>query len=143
MFTGIEVPFVFAFLYPGLNHYWWYPKLKPDVEKEIEKEDQEMDGVEMFDYHNESVPPVYVNLNNIILPVGGGMNRVTKVLLTKHISKDKEKEYGNKWQFYAEKGYWVGGLYNETQKTQEVLATLNNNFEIEGRYSKKGFPIKK
>jgi hypothetical protein len=57
--------------------------------------------------------------------------------------KDKEKEYGNKWQFYAEKGYWVGGLYNETQKTQEVLATLNNNFEIEGRYSKKGFPIKK
>ena len=52
--------------------------------------------------------------------------------------KDKEKEYGNKWQFYAEKGYWVGGLYNETQKTQEVLATLNNNFEIEGRYSKKG-----
>jgi hypothetical protein len=52
--------------------------------------------------------------------------------------KDKEEEYGNKWQFYAEKGYWVGGLYNETQKTQEVLATLNNNFEIEGRYSKKG-----
>ena len=52
--------------------------------------------------------------------------------------QDKEKEYGNKWQFYAEKGYWVGGLYNETQKTKEVLSVLNNNFEIEGRYSKKG-----
>lgn len=52
--------------------------------------------------------------------------------------QDKEKEYENKWQFYAEKEYWVGGLYNETQKTKEVLSVLNNNFEIEGRYSKKG-----
>ena len=26
----------------------------------------------------------------------------------------------------------------ETQETQEVLSTLNNNFEIEGRYSKTG-----
>jgi hypothetical protein len=48
--------------------------------------------------------------------------------------QDKEKEYGVN-QFYADKGYWVGGLYNETQKTQEVLATLDNSFEIQGQYS--------
>lgn len=44
--------------------------------------------------------------------------------------QDKEKEYKNKGQFYAEKGYWVSGLYKETQKTQEVLAILDNSFEI-------------
>jgi hypothetical protein len=49
--------------------------------------------------------------------------------------QDKEKEYKNKNQFYIEKGYWVGGLYNETQKTQEVLAILDNSFEIQGQYN--------
>lgn len=57
--------------------------------------------------------------------------------------QDKIKEAGGPWEFANTKGSWVFGLYRETQKTQEVLATLNNNFEIEGRYSKKGSPIKK
>ena len=93
MITGIELPFLATLLYPSLNYYWLFPKLKPDVEKEVEHEQQEMDGVEMWDYHMETDPPVYVNLNNIILPVGGGMNKVKKMLLSKHISKDKKKEY--------------------------------------------------
>jgi hypothetical protein len=57
--------------------------------------------------------------------------------------QDKIKEAGGPWEFANTKNFWVSGLYNETQKTQEVITTLNNNFEIEGRYSKKGFPIKK
>ena len=57
--------------------------------------------------------------------------------------QDKIKEAGGPWEFANTKDFWVSGLYRETQKTQEVLATLNNNFEIEGRYSKKGFLIKK
>ena len=88
MITGLEIPFLIALLYPGLNKYWWYPKIKPDVEKEIEHEPEEMDGVEMWDYHMETAPPVYVNVNNVILPVGGGMSKVKKMLLSKHISKD-------------------------------------------------------
>ena len=130
MFTGLEIPFTLALLYPGLNHYWWYPKLKPDVEKEIEKEDQEMDGVEMFDYHNESVPPVYVNLNNIILPVGGGMNRVTKVLLTKHISKDKEKEYFNFHQIEDETDIKLSKTKSSHINTQEAFKKTFRYYNI-------------
>lgn len=52
--------------------------------------------------------------------------------------QDKIKEAGGPWGFADIKDYWTAGLYRETQKTQEVLAVLNNNFEIEGRYSKKG-----
>ena len=52
--------------------------------------------------------------------------------------QDKIKEAGDPWKFANTKDYWTSGLYRETQKTQEVLAVLNNNFEIEGRYSKRG-----
>jgi len=52
--------------------------------------------------------------------------------------RDKIKEAGGPWEFANNKDYWTSGLYRETQKTQEVLSTLNNNFEIEGIYSKKG-----
>jgi hypothetical protein len=95
MITGIEIPFTLALLYPGLNYIWLFPKLKPEVEKEIQHEAQEMDGVEMYDYHMESTAPTYVNVNNVMIPIGGGMNRVSKFLLSKHISKDKQKEYFN------------------------------------------------
>jgi hypothetical protein len=50
--------------------------------------------------------------------------------------EDKIVEAGGPWAFATVKDYWTEGLYSETQKTQEVLAVLNNNFEIEGRYSK-------
>ena len=53
-------------------------------------------------------------------------------------TQDKIKESGGPWKFINNKDYWTSGLYMETQKTQEVLAVLNNNFEIEGRYSKTG-----
>ena len=52
--------------------------------------------------------------------------------------ENKIKEAGGPWGFATVKDHWTGGLYRETQKTQEVLSTLNNNFEIEGRYSKRG-----
>ncbi len=55
--------------------------------------------------------------------------------------EDKIAEAGGPWAFATVKDYWTEGLYSETQKTQEVLAVLNNNFEIEGRYSKKGKPL--
>jgi len=55
--------------------------------------------------------------------------------------QDKIKEAGGPWDFTSVKDPWVGGLYRETLKTQEVLSTLNNNFEIERRYSKRGKPI--
>lgn len=95
MITGIEIPSLLALLYPGLNYVWLFPKIKPDIEKEVQHEPLEMDGVEIYDYHTETVPPTYVNVNNIMIPVGGGADRVKKILLTKHISKDKKKEYFN------------------------------------------------
>ena len=55
--------------------------------------------------------------------------------------QDKIKEAGGPWEFANTKKPWISGLYRETQKTQEVLAVLNNNFEIEGRYSKTGKKI--
>ena len=51
---------------------------------------------------------------------------------------DKIKEAGGPWGFATVKDHWTAGLYRETQKTQEVLSTLSNNFEVEGRYSKRG-----
>lgn len=55
--------------------------------------------------------------------------------------QDKIKEAGGPWEFANTKDSWTHGLYRETQKTQEVLSVLNNNFEIEGRYSKNGRKI--
>jgi hypothetical protein len=52
--------------------------------------------------------------------------------------QDKIKKAGGPWEFANTKDHWVSGLYRETQKTQEVLAVLNNSFEIEGQYSKRG-----
>jgi hypothetical protein len=97
MFTGIEVPFALAFLYPALN-YWWFPKIKPDIEKEIKHESQEMEGVEIYDYHSVYHPPTYVNVNNIMVPIGGHTAKERKALLSKHISKDKQTVYFNYWQ---------------------------------------------
>jgi len=55
--------------------------------------------------------------------------------------ENKIKEAGGPWGFSTVKDHWTGGLYRETQKTQEVLSTLSNNFEVEGRYSKRGKPL--
>jgi hypothetical protein len=95
MITGIEFPYLLALLYPSLNYVWLFPKLKPSIEKEIQHEPLEMDGVVISDYHMETAQPVYVNVNNIMLPVGGGLYKEKKLLLTKHISKDKSKDYFN------------------------------------------------
>lgn len=130
MITGLEIPFTLALLYPSLTYYWLFPKIKPDVEKEIEHEQQEMDGVEMWDYHNETVPPTYVNVNNIILPVGGGMNRVTKILLTKHISKDKKKEYFNFHQLEDEADIKLGKTKSSHINTQEAFIKTFKYYNI-------------
>jgi hypothetical protein len=130
MFTGIEIPFIVALLYPSLTYYWLYPKIKPEVEKEIEHEQQEMDGVEMWDYHNETVPPTYINLNNIIVPVGGGMNRVTKILLTKHISKDKKKEYFNFHQLEDEADIKLSKTKSSHINTQEAFMKTFKYYNI-------------
>lgn len=95
MITGIEIPYLLALLYPGLNYIWLFPKIKPDVEKEIQHEPLEMDGVEIYDYHLQTAPPTYINVNNIMIPVGGSTFKEKKFLLSKHISTDKKKEYFN------------------------------------------------
>jgi hypothetical protein len=130
MITGIEIPFIAALLYPSLTYYWLFPKIKPEVEKEIEHEQQEMDGVEMWDYHNETIPPTYVNVNNIILPVGGGMNRVTKILLTKHISKDKKKEYFNFHQLEDEADKKLSKTKSSHINTQEAFTKTFKYYNI-------------
>lgn len=130
MITGVEIPFIAALLYPSLTVYWLYPKLKPEVEKEVEHEQQEMDGVEMRDYHNETVPPTYVNINNIILPVGGGMDRVTKILLTNHISKDKKKEYFNFHQIEDETDTRLSKIKSSHINTQEVFKKTFKYYNI-------------
>ena len=130
MITGLEIPFIAALLYPSLTIYWLYPKLKPIIEKEVEQEQREMDGVEMWDYHNESIPPTYVNVNNIILPVGGGMNRVTKMLLTKHISKDKKKEYFNFYQIEDKVDIKLAKTKTSHINTQEAFKKTFKHYNI-------------
>lgn len=95
MITGIEIPYLFALLYPSLNYVWLFPKLKAVIEKEVEHEPLEMDGVEISDYHTKTAAPTYVNVTNIMIPIGGGTYSEKKLLLTKQISKDKKKEYFN------------------------------------------------
>jgi hypothetical protein len=130
MITGLEIPFTLALLYPSLTVYWLYPKLKPEVEKEVEHEQQEMDGVEMWDYHNKTIPPTYINLNNIIVPVGGGMDRVTKMLLTKHISKDKKKEYFNFHQIEDEADIKLSKTKSSHINTQEAFKKTFRYYNI-------------
>jgi hypothetical protein len=130
MITGLELPFIAALLYPSLSFYWLFPKIKPDVEKEIEHEQQEMDGVEMWDYHNEFIPPTYVNVNNIILPVGGGTDRVAKMLLTKHISKNKEKEYFNFHQIEDEVDTKLSKTKSSHINTQEAFVKTFKYYNI-------------
>ena len=130
MITGLEIPFTLALLYPGLNKYWLYPKIKPDIEKEVEHEKQEMDGVEMKDYHMESIAPTYVNVNNIMVPVGGGMNRVTKFLLSKHISKDKQKEYFNFLQIEDEVDSKLSHTKTSHINTQEAFIKTFKYYNI-------------
>jgi hypothetical protein len=117
MIIDLEIFFTFALL---------YPKIKADVEHE----EQEMDGVEMCDYYNESVSPTYVNVNNIILPVGGGMNRVIKILFTKHISKDKKKEYCNFYQIEDEVDTKLSQTKTSHINTQEAFIKTFKYYNI-------------
>lgn len=131
MITGIEVPYLLALLYPSLNYIWLWPKLKPDVEKEIEHEPQEMDGVEMYDYHTEYQAPVYTNINNIVIPVSvGNTYKVTKALLTKHISKDKKKEYFNFHQIEDESDYKLSHTKTSHINTQEAFVKTFKYYNI-------------
>lgn len=95
MITGIEIPYFFALLYPSLNYIWLFPKLKPNVEKEIEHELKPIDGVEIYDYQLETEPATYINVGNIMVPIGGGTFKDRRFLLSKHISTDKKQEYFN------------------------------------------------
>jgi hypothetical protein len=130
MITGLEIPYLLALLYPSLNYIWLWPKLKPTIEKEVEHEQQEMDGVEIWDYHNELVSPSYVNLNNINIPVGGGMNRVAKMLLTKHISKDKQTEYFNFHQIEDETDTKLSKTKSSHINTQEAFKKTFKYYNI-------------
>jgi hypothetical protein len=131
MITGIEVPYLLAFFYPSLNYFWLWPKLKPDVEKEIEHEPEEMDGVEMYDYHTEYQAPVYANINNVVIPVvSGNTYKVTKALLTKHISKDKKKEYFNFHQIEDESDYKLSHTKTSHINTQEAFIKTFKYYNI-------------
>lgn len=48
MITGVEIPFTLALLYPVLNHLWWLYQIKPDIEKEIVHEPEEISGTEIY-----------------------------------------------------------------------------------------------
>lgn len=84
-----------------------------------------MDGVEMWDYRNESVPPTYVNVI-IILPGRVGMNRVTKILLT----KDKKKEYCNFHQIEDEVDTKLSQTKTSHINTQEAFIKTFKYYNI-------------
>lgn len=130
MITGIEIPYLLALFYPSLNHIWLWPKLKPDVEKEIQHEPQEMDGVEIYDYHLQTAPPTYVNVNNIMIPVGGGTFKEKKCLLTKHISTDKKKEYFNYHQIEDKDDIKMSFTKESHINTQSALTKTFYHYRI-------------
>ena len=131
MITGIEIPYLLALLYPSLNYVWLWPKLKPSIEEEVAHEPLEMDGIEMYDYHMETSPPVYVNVNNIVLPVGGGLHKEKKLLLTKHISKDKQKEYFNYYQIDDEVDSKLSHTKTSHINTQEAFVKTFKHYNIQ------------
>lgn len=89
-----ELPFLAAFLYPTLNQLWWWKRITPHIEKEIQYESKPMYGVELLTYENKHIPPTYINVGGVMVPVDNGDTYAElKRILTKHISTDGHTEY--------------------------------------------------
>ncbi len=98
MFTGIEFPYILALLYPSLNYVWWFPKISKKTENEIRHVPEEMHGIQIYHYQSVYHPPTYVNVSNVMVPIGGYTSKEKRPLYAKHISPDKKNEYFNYWQ---------------------------------------------
>jgi hypothetical protein len=87
MISGIEAPFMFAFFYPYLNYVWWFPKQKPEIEREIFHRSEETNGIEIYEYYSQYIPPTYVTVGTVNVPVGGYTTQETRSILSRHICK--------------------------------------------------------
>ena len=75
---GAEIPFLMGFLYPFLNYVWWFPKKRPALDASILHEPEPLKGVQLYRFVTVQDPPIFVNLNNIIVPLHGGTHRETR-----------------------------------------------------------------
>jgi hypothetical protein len=130
MYTGLEIPYFLALFYPALNWVWWFPKIRPDVEKEIQHESDETDGVEVYDYRSEYIPPTYINVNNISVPVGGYTTKEARLLVAKLISKEKQNEYFNYSQIESKVDLSMSFMKRSHINTHDALIKTFNYYKI-------------
>jgi hypothetical protein len=95
MIIGAEIPILLSLSYPALNYIWWFPKIKKTVENEILHIPEETRGIEVYDYHKTFIPPSYINVNNVSVPVGGYFTTECRFLCSnfKTISNSNHTNY--------------------------------------------------
>ncbi len=120
MITYIEVPYIIALFYPWLNPLWWFPKKQLQIEREIKHESEPFEGVEVYIYEIKQDAPIFVNVNNVIVPIDNGRShQESKLILSKQNSLMSKKEYFNYFQINDEddkKASFTSKTYINTQE---------------------------
>lgn len=123
MLLGIELPFVASFLYPALNQLWWH-KIQ-SLEAEIQEVSEPMDGIIVCEFFDNQKAPIYIFVNNSVIPISGKTYKDRRFLLSKFISEKQRLE--NYWLIDADfKNQFVNKFYLNT------IDDLNKTFD---RYS--------
>ncbi len=130
MFTGIEIPYMLALLYPSLNYIWWFPKISKETENAIHHVPEEMHGIEIYHYQPVYHPPTYVNANNVMIPIGGYTSREKRPLYAKHISPDRKNEYFNYWQINDNKDINMSFTHKSHINSEAALIHTFNEYNI-------------
>lgn len=123
-----EVPFLISFFYPTLNTIWWFPKCRPSIEKEIIHEPAETNAIQLYEYYSQYHPPVYANVNNVSIPIGGYTTKETRSIASRHVTKNKT--YSNFYQIDDKED--IKESYKNTShiNTHEVLNTICSHYNI-------------
>jgi hypothetical protein len=142
MITGLEIPFLAAFLYPSLNYIKLFPKLKPTIEKEIEHVQQEMDGIEIYTCDTKYAAPIYISLYYVNIPVGGSASKKYNLLYAKHMSKDKKKEFYNFHQIKDKTDNKLNYKATKYINTEEAFLTTFKDYNIPNDQIEVTLPLK-
>ena len=103
MSATTDIALLLAFAYPGINAFYWYPKIQPEVEAEIQHDPTEYHHVEVFRYKTDYSPPIIIHTGNIGIPVGGGTYTNTERIYT--VSHSKKQIYEQYSQIPTDDNY--------------------------------------
>jgi len=145
MFTGIEIPFTFALLYPTLN-YLWFPIKKKEIEKEIKYEPNQLKGIELYNYEIKKSGPTYVLINNVNVAIpNNNTYREENKYLSKHLILDQKKSdpnhYNDFWQINDKEDIGKSLVMTKTIVNKKMLDKILKNYDITDQ-DKTNFPLK-